>query len=950
MNHSYNELMEAIDSLQRHVATWRESGRISPQQADTLSQTYHQWASELSPNLDYSGALPARQLCLNDQLPLAAELQQLKFVSQEVRRQVSHNRLTQEQAEQFIGELSTRQQEVEELLSKSVHVTGPGPAAKKQLDFRTLIEYLVDPRSLQALMMTGGGLLVLGLVLWLWTCGVFANPKVLASCVGGANLALLAGGVAMVRRSRYQTAGNAMTLLACLVLPLNLWLYSAQGLITIEGGGHLWVPAVICCAIYAGVARLLKDAKFVYALVGGITMTGLLFLADNSVSHFWEVIAPSTFLVVLGTACVHAERLFNENDGPFGRAKFGRAFFVAGHFVMAAGLLVLLGGRLVGWFYAPLFADLGWFAEPVVAEQAWAQLWAFALAGLGTYTYLYSQVVVNPQGRRYAHSAVLTLLWCEVMLLDLLNLPRIESVAMLVLGSTGLAALLLSTVSQQKVKVLDTLSHMFSGLGAVCTLGAAAWGGLALLRGLLVETGAPVDFTFDAYYAIAMAVASLACVLAMFLRRTATGTLQVVYSYALALPVLGLATTALTSAGVTSLAMLLPCLAVLALAMEFATRLSSSASPARHLGYSLVTTTVVLLALSAASLAGLAGELADYDQLTLSLFYGMTAGTLALATQRKGQPATAALSVLCGGLAAWQMLAFAGLGDFAPIIAAGVAGLVTMLLSRLFAKDEAADEDRLTTSMVLMHVGLVLVSLGSAGGLFLTMGRVAVNDAATSLVMLMGVQIGTALLASWLAPSVEWKRAMRLLAGLHLLGMVVVINMLSALTFWQRGELLTLAAGVLLLGAGHLRWRTEGESRDPMVDLQLLVGSLLSTAPLVLGLMAQRFGDYQPTVGFLMLHELGALVLGLLLLGAGVLCRIRVTTVLGSATLLTWVVSLVALVFRLPELQNAAFYMMVGGGSFFGVAVLLSVYRDRLLSLPDRIRKHEGMFRVLEWR
>ena len=99
-----------------------------------------------------------------------------------------------------------------------------------------------------------------------------------------------------------------------------------------------------------------------------------------------------------------------------------------------------------------------------------------------------------------------------------------------------------------------------------------------------------------------------------------------------------------------------------------------------------------------------------------------------------------------------------------------------------------------------------------------------------------------------------------------------------------------------------------------------------------------------------MLHELGVLVIGLVLLGAGLVCRIRWSTLVGTATLSVYVVSLVGLI-RLPDqLQTTAVYMMVGGGVFFAVAVLLSVYRDRLLALPQKVREGEGMFRVLKWR
>ena len=78
----------------------------------------------------------------------------------------------------------------------------------------------------------------------------------------------------------------AVTLLACLVMPLNLWFYDSQGLITIKDGGHLWVAALVCCVLYAVSASLLRDPMLVYVFVGGVALTGLLLLADQLVSRF----------------------------------------------------------------------------------------------------------------------------------------------------------------------------------------------------------------------------------------------------------------------------------------------------------------------------------------------------------------------------------------------------------------------------------------------------------------------------------------------------------------------------------------------------------------------------------------------------------------------------------------------------------------------------------------
>jgi hypothetical protein len=115
-------------------------------------------------------------------------------------------------------------------------------------------------------------------------------------------------------------------------------------------------------------------------------------------------------------------------------------------------------------------------------------------------------------------------------------------------------------------------------------------------------------------------------------------------------------------------------------------------------------------------------------------------------------------------------------------------------------------------------------------------------------------------------------------------------------------------------------------------------------------MLVQRFDNALAEWGWVLVHEAGVLSIGLLLLGAGVLCRIRWSTIVGGSTLIIYTVSLIGLV-RLPEqLQSTAIMMMIGGGVFFGTAVLLSIYRDRLLAIPQRVQAGDGVFRVLKWR
>jgi hypothetical protein len=161
---------------------------------------------------------------------------------------------------------------------------------------RSFLEILLDPRSIQWLLASGGVLLVVGLVIWLASLGVFKNTLVVAVCLGAGTLVLLGGGFATVKLTRYQLAGRALALLACLVMPLNLWFYHANGLVTLEG--HLWLAALVCCVLYAAAATILEDPVFVYVLMGGIAMTGCLILAD--LYKLIQVAAPSTLLVSLG--------------------------------------------------------------------------------------------------------------------------------------------------------------------------------------------------------------------------------------------------------------------------------------------------------------------------------------------------------------------------------------------------------------------------------------------------------------------------------------------------------------------------------------------------------------------------------------------------------------------------------------------------------------------------
>jgi hypothetical protein len=63
-----------------------------------------------------------------------------------------------------------------------------------------------------------------------------------------------------------------------------------------------------------------------------------------------------------------------------------------------------------------------------------------------------------------------------------------------------------------------------------------------------------------------------------------------------------------------------------------------------------------------------------------------------------------------------------------------------------------------------------------------------------------------------------------------------------------------------------------------------------------------------------------------------------------------YLVTLLMFITMIPEIKTAAVLLTIGGCVIFGTGLLLSIYRDRLLMLPDKIKRREGVFRVLSWR
>lgn len=359
---------------------------------------------------------------------------------------------------------------------------------------RSFTQILLDPRSIQWLLATGGGLLVAGVVIWLASLGVFDNPLVVAGALGAGTLLMLGGGWWVVSRTSLQLAGKAVTLLACLVMPLNLWFYHSNHLMSLDG--NLWMAAVICCALYAASALVLRDPLFVHVLMAGVAGTGLLMLAD--LDKVAEIASPSLMLVAMGLIGIHVERAFAPGDSPFSRQRFGMAFFASGHALLAGGLLLLATGQFTGWFVEPLLPSFR-IATPAIVVEPGLKLLAIGIVLAGTYAYVYSDLVVRRVGV-YVFAACGTLIWAEMLGLEMLTIDHKPEIVLGSLAATALVPLVLSRVFGARPHLHRTATFCGNGMMSLAFIGStlmvlsrllsdhARWSNAGLLGAMLVLT------------------------------------------------------------------------------------------------------------------------------------------------------------------------------------------------------------------------------------------------------------------------------------------------------------------------------------------------------------------------------------------------------------------------------------------------------------------------------
>lgn len=970
-----HDLREAIQFVMQNLKYWKLD--------DSVQEFYENWLQQLeAADKPCEYLEPPRE---NEQARSAEQqLRYRAFLEQELDRHVRDGRIPGD----LVASLKAENQRIQRELAAEVRsgseqqdesqvldttsaspaepVDGESPIAENESRATTsiagkLLEAVLDPRSLLYLMMLGSALLVLGLVIWLATQGFFDDPLVIAVCAGLVNVIILGGGVYLLRYTRYTTAGRGIALLACLVMPLHLWFYDAQGLIVLDEGGHLWIPALAIAVLYAFCAVMVRDSLFAYAMVGGITLTGLMILGDQNIARFWEGAATSSLLIFIGATAIHVERAFVPGTSSFNREDFGKAFFRAGHGVLLGGLIVLVSWTISSWTYGGILTDLWsfWWHDPLPFEQPTLatsdnlKVLAIALSLVATYLYGYSYLVVSRQSA-WVCGGVASFLWAEVMFVDLLRVPLTEELVMLVLAVTaiffqGLAWSvrgLERTDGKQEASL--TLSTMMLTVACLMLIAPLTMG----IAGYLRATFNVLPFRqISPLFAAAMVATVVASWFGFWLTGGRRGYLNVVFAVGSCIAVLlasfsGLALVGWEAWDVAGPLLMIAPLGYWILSRRLTGSSQNSLQIAAHCGTGLWVAAVLMSAygLSMRRIDPLTG---GASEIMLSVFFVEVCLFYILSSIITKRLTDNILALIAGSAAVVQLEHYLGTSYEFGLFTFGVIGLIVLMIDRLL---ELEVEETKRGRRSLGISGQIIVSLAGTGSVLLTLNRLMIEGFhGGTLALLLGM-IGVSLLAALVVvPRAVWRWYVALAAAQGGAALLLIAFGLN-LEPWQKLEILLAALGAVVLIVSHVGWAKEGESQEDWVSLGLALGSLLLAVPMLTGLLGQRLEFYSETTYWRMVHEIGALAVGLSLLGTGILFRLRTTTIVGAIATLLYVGTLVVYVHLPHQLQGVAVYMMIGGAIFFAVSLLLSIFRDYLLAMPERFRRRRGLFRVLTWR
>ncbi|MCA9236899.1 MAG: hypothetical protein KDA44_15590 [Planctomycetales bacterium] len=826
------------------------------------------------------------------------------------------------------------------------NAANPTPASTPVL--RRMFEALLDPRAIQWMLMIGGGLCVLGIIVWLVSKGVFENKLVLAAVLGAGTLAILGGGWYTALRTRFRVAGQALTFLGCVVAPLNLWFYHAQGLATVDN--HLWIGGVVCCLLYAFTVRALRDPLFMYACEAGVTLTALLLLADlgKIVDAPWL----SLFLTALGLISIHAERAFSPaENAEFPRRRYGLPLFWSGHAQMGIGLAILLGSQLLGWLREPAAALWGiQFDGNLLTERhmvAAAVWWAAA------YAYLYSDFVVRRIGV-YVALAAAALVMAEATLLLGFDVPTEVILAAMALTSVGI------NVAQNRWGgTYPRLERWVPPLGWVLGTVPVVWGTVLHMRATWPQLqNADWQRSTDGWFVGVMLITAVCNRVSAWLVRERDPKSSGAYIVLSGLSLVVAAAGWLRVLGLTAWGDQAPWLMVIPIGYLIASRLWRGHSAERPLYWvaqgSAAAIMLHVLASAFADLHSIAPQAGLAGTLKLALvfveataFYG-----LATALHRRSVNLHLAAVAACGAI--WQIMGYLGVNPaYYTMLYAGL-GVVLLAASRLMGLEKTTVyRQGAAQGVAVRGAGLAAYQMGNAivcvallAAFMQGLAGLASRTVDWTPLLALLATVGAGAAATVVVPTASWRRFYAV--GTVALAAVTFLrlNLMLDLSGWQKLEIFCVAVGLAMLAGSHVAMFRESDGRrDETVSMGLGIGSLLASAPLLIAVLYHRWALGAPSL----YDELALLSITIAMTVTGAAWQIKASTLLGGGALVIYLAVLVCSLAYHPQVAIGV-YLAAGGAIVFAIGVALSVYREKLLQLPERAARREGVFRILNWR
>lgn len=816
--------------------------------------------------------------------------------------------------------------------------------------FRKMMVALLDPRAIQWLLVIGGALMVLGMIIWLVSLGVFENPYYLAVALGLASLSIHGGGCFVVLKTRFKTAGRALTFLGCVVLPLNVWFYYANDMMTLEG--HLWVGVFVCCLIYGATVFVLRDPLFMYAVEGGLTLTLLLLLAAFGGGSLDWASAVSLALIALALVSIHAKRAFPPEGETFTRLRFGMPLFWSGHLQLAGALVFLAAAQGMNLFLHPSEAILGirWHEISVGNAEMWLLAGGLWLAG--AYAYAYSDFVVRRKGI-FTYVAAISLIMAELTIVGVNIRPELLIVVIAVTGAAVCALRAIMAGQNERLsRGLPPLAMILSSLAVIIGVVVHVRATSDLIAKWNWDLANPTGWPFVG----AMLLAAIANRGSAFVERKHSLRYSAVYFFLSAASVIVAAAGLLRRFDLTQWHEQAPLLMLIPLAYLIASHMWRGKPAAWPLGWvAHAAAAVILLHAMGGSvnvveemLKPVTGELAN---LLLGVVFVEATIFYSLAAFLRRKSANVYLAGLAACAAVWEFVGYFDVDEgYYTLIYAGF-GIGLVVVSRVLGVKEGN---------VYRESGLKLLRLDGRGTALYQYGT-AILVMAFLAAFLQGLArlasqrggwsellpLFLTTLAGGLAICLAARRAERwlhtastvALAGLCFL----MLNFLVPLHPWEKVEIFCAAVGVLMLVAGYIG-RFREETPSDAVSVGLWLGSILAAGSLFIAVIFYR-STTGPSTG----NEFGLLTISILMLASGCALQFKAPALLGGSTLSLYLATVIVQL-AYHSAAPTGVYLAVGGAALFGLGLALSMYRERLLLLPEKFANREGLFKVIGWR